>query len=276
MKLTIFEVHHLGFSIDLGHSPIIAKLCFLLLESLGQGNPNTTRAAARRETKRGIWAPRACDLVPNNIRRERLEVGGGHALPEPRRIHLPQPGKCQSYKHLDTAQNFRRAISHHGRGNGPDFKIVRSHKDAVQVVAHGAQIPLVKRLGLVARVARARLQRGLDETLETQRLLVGVERGDAVLEGVRYPAVLVSAVRDALVLVPVVWPGQRLVEAVIKVFVVGEDDMTADIVKLKRSESLSAHWCVGLQVGGTTYEAFGSDVGRGETAGSRVGINNEP
>jgi hypothetical protein len=43
---------------------------------------------------------------------------------------------------------------------------------------------------------------------------------------------LAADVGDALVGVPVVLLGQRLVDAVVEVLVVGEDDMATDVVEL--------------------------------------------
>jgi hypothetical protein len=63
-------------------------------------------------------------------------------------------------------------------------------------------------------------------------LVVLGQHGDIILEGVWHPETLVSDIGDALVGVPVVLFGQGLVDAVIKVLVVGEDDVTADIVEL--------------------------------------------
>jgi hypothetical protein len=47
---------------------------------------------------------------------------------------------------------------------------------------------------------------------------------------------LAADVRDTLVGVPVFLARQRLVDAVIKVLVVGEDDMATDIVELSVSD----------------------------------------
>ena len=56
--------------------------------------------------------------------------------------------------------------------------------------------------------------------------------GDIVLEGVGNPDTLVTNVGDTLVSVPVILLGKGLVDAVVKVLVVGEDDVTTDIVEL--------------------------------------------
>jgi hypothetical protein len=52
------------------------------------------------------------------------------------------------------------------------------------------------------------------------------------LEGVRHPEVLIAHIGDALVRVPVRLFGQCLVDAVVKILVVGEDDVAADVVEL--------------------------------------------
>jgi hypothetical protein len=59
------------------------------------------------------------------------------------------------------------------------------------------------------------------------------KHGDVVLERVGNPQALVADVWDTLVGVPVIITGESLVDAVVEVFVVGEDNVAADIVKLE-------------------------------------------
>ena len=87
------------------------------------------------------------------------------------------------------------------------------------------------------------------------------------------PETFVADVGDALVVVPVgiVWQG--FVDAVIEVFVVGEDDVAADVVELAdRSEKGSS----GVLEGWVAYESLWRDVCRGETAWHFVGVDYEP
>lgn len=73
---------------------------------------------------------------------------------------------------------------------------------------------------------------------------------------------------------PVIVVGEGLVDAVIEVLVVGEDNVTADIVEL---------WEAGLAMffrfrclQGSTYETFGGHIGGSQTTGSLVAVNDQP
>ena len=72
--------------------------------------------------------------------------------------------------------------------------------------------------------------------------------------------------------VPVLLSRQSLVDAVVKVLVVREDDVAADIVQLEivRDHGRSRH------SGRTTYKSFGRDVRRRQTARYLVGVDDEP
>ena len=63
-------------------------------------------------------------------------------------------------------------------------------------------------------------------------ILLVWQHGNVVLEGVGHPSALVADVGDALVGVPVRLVGQGFVDAVVEVFVVGEDDVATDVVEL--------------------------------------------
>lgn len=75
-------------------------------------------------------------------------------------------------------------------------------------------------------------------------------------------------------MVPVIFLGKGLIKAVVKVLVVGEDDVPADIVEL----------CMGLASAGGlpdvarqgTYEALWGDIGGGKTTGLLIGVDNQP
>lgn len=78
-------------------------------------------------------------------------------------------------------------------------------------------------------------ERGIDHAIDALDLLCLGEHGDVVLEGVRDPEILHPHVGDTLVGVPIVLPGEGLVDAVVKVLVVREDDMAPDVVELAGS-----------------------------------------
>jgi hypothetical protein len=119
-----------------------------------------------------------------------------------------------------------------GRGDGPDFKVVRTHKDLVQALSNVSDVPLIKVARLIRRSPPTGFKSSIDQTTKASSLLLLGKDRNVVLEGIRDPEVLISDIRDALVLVPVVRVWQGLVEAVIKVFVVGEDDVSTNIEQL--------------------------------------------
>jgi hypothetical protein len=53
------------------------------------------------------------------------------------------------------------------------------------------------------------------------------------LERVRHPKTFATNVRDSLVCEPIVVFGKGFIDAIVEVFVVGEDDMTANVIKLE-------------------------------------------
>ncbi len=118
-----------------------------------------------------------------------------------------------------------------GGGNGPDLVVVGTHEHVGKTATHGAQNPLVKVLGLAS--GDASLERGVNEALDGLDLVLLGQHGDVVLEGIRNPLALVADVGDALVSVPIVVLGEGLVDAVVKVLVVGEDDVATDVVELR-------------------------------------------
>lgn len=120
--------------------------------------------------------------------------------------------------------------SYLGSGNGPDLVVVRAHEHISNTFALHSQNPLVKVLGL--GVGDAALHGSVNKAIDSLDLILLGENRDVVLEGVWHPEALVANIGDSLVGVPVIVLGQSLVEAVIKVLVVGEDDVTAHIVQL--------------------------------------------
>ena len=69
---------------------------------------------------------------------------------------------------------------------------------------------------------------------------------------------------------PVVVVGQSLVDAVVEVFVVGEDNMAADVVELRLSDTGDS------PLAEITHEALRGGVSGRQTAGRLIGVNNEP
>lgn len=115
-------------------------------------------------------------------------------------------------------------------GNSPDLVVVRAHEDVGDVGTHLAHNPLVKVLGL--GLGECGLEGSIDQAIHACNLILLGQHRDVVLERVGDPETLVADVRDTLVVEPVVLLGQSLVETIIKVLVVGEDNVTADIVQL--------------------------------------------
>ena len=161
-----------------------------------------------------------------------------------------------------------------GGGHGPDLVVVRSHEDVGYPFTAVPQDPFVEVLGL--RGCDAVLQSSVDHAVYALDLVVLGQHGNVILEGVRHPEALVAHVGDALVRVPILLLRQRLVDAVVKVLVVREDDVAADIVKLSFAVlSAPGGGMYGLRQR-WTYEALGSDIGRGETTRSFVAVNDQP
>jgi ABC-type hemin transport system substrate-binding protein len=77
------------------------------------------------------------------------------------------------------------------------------------------------------------------------------------------------------VLVPVIFLGQGLVNAVVEVLVVGEDDVAANIVELVGSRSAQAA-TIEQQRRLSTYETLGSNVSAGKTTGLIGRVDDEP
>lgn len=104
---------------------------------------------------------------------------------------------------------------------------------------HLSHNPLVEVLGL--RLGDCGLEGSIDEAIHACNLVLLGQHGDVVLEGVGDPEALVADVGDSLVVEPVVLLGQGLIEAVIEVLVVGEDNVTANIVQLSIASLASAN-----------------------------------
>lgn len=74
--------------------------------------------------------------------------------------------------------------------------------------------------------------------------------------------------------VPVGFVWEGLVQTVVEVFVVGEDNVAADVVELRIALMAVI---VGLyRLTGATYEPFRGHVGRGKTSWFLIGIHDHP
>lgn len=116
-------------------------------------------------------------------------------------------------------------------GHSPDLVVVGSHEEIGDTSTHHADNPLIEVLGL--GVGHAVFNSGINHAVNALDLVLLGKHGDVVLEGVGNPEALHADVGDTLVLVPVLILGKGLVDAVIEVLVVGEDNVTTDIVKLQ-------------------------------------------
>lgn len=117
-----------------------------------------------------------------------------------------------------------------GGGNSPDLVVVGSHEKVGNTSTHHADDPLIEILGL--GVGDAGLESSINHAVNALHLLLLGQHGDVVLEGVGNPLLLAANVGDTLVGVPILLLREGLVDAVIEVLVVGEDNVTADIVQL--------------------------------------------
>jgi hypothetical protein len=72
----------------------------------------------------------------------------------------------------------------------------------------------------------------VDEIAEATGLFFLGQNCDVILERIWNPKTLITDIRDALMLVPIVWLWKSLVDNIVEVLVVGEDDVTANIEEL--------------------------------------------
>lgn len=122
--------------------------------------------------------------------------------------------------------------SYLGRGDGPDFKVVGTHKDLVQALSNVSDVPLIKVARLIRRSPPTSFKSSVYQTTKASSLLFLRKNRNVVLERIWDPKALVPDIRDALVLVPVIRVWQSFVEAVVKILVVGEDDVSTNIEQL--------------------------------------------
>lgn len=206
---TIGHFNSLAVGVDLGDLALLTEASVLLGDGVGHGNPDTTGTTASGETEGRVGTPVTSGLVQDDVGGDGLEVGGSHTLTKPSTLHL-------------------------GGRHSPDLVVVRTHEDIGDTGTHHAADPLVKVLGL--GVGNTALQGSIDHTIDTLDLLVLGQHGDVVLEGVGDPFIVAADVRDTLVAIPVIIAGEGLVDTVIEVLVVREDNVTTDIVELKKKK----------------------------------------
>lgn len=222
--------HDLLVGVNLGDLTLLAKDLLLLGQSVGNGNPDTTGAITSREAEGGVGAPATSGLVEDDVLGDRLDSRSGDTLTEPVGGHLTVQSAHLPPVLSNLSCLFTIAGTYLCSGNSPDLVVVRAHENVGDVGTHLAHNPLVKVLWLC--LGDCGLQGSIDEAIHACYLVLLGQHGDVVLEGVRDPEALVADVRDTLVVEPVVLLGQSLVETVIEVLVVGEDNVTADIVQL--------------------------------------------
>ena len=114
--------------------------------------------------------------------------------------------------------------------HSPDLEVVWAHEHVSNTNTLVANNPLVEVFGLC--VCDPSFQGSIDQTVHALDLLFFGKHRDVVLEGIGDPEAFASYVGDSLVGEPIVVFGEGLVNAVVEVFVVGEDDMAADVVEL--------------------------------------------
>lgn len=160
-----------------------------------------------------------------------------------------------------------------GGGHSPDLVVVRTHEDIGDTSTHHADDPLVEVLGL--GVGDTSLQGSVNHAINALDLLLLGQHGDVVLEGVGNPFAQAADVGDTLVAEPVIVVGESLVDAVIEVLVVGEDNVTTDIVELwfRISNVLPFFGVSRIR---STYETFGGHIGGSQTTGGLVAVNDQP
>lgn len=204
-----------------------AELCLLLWQSVGDSNPDAARTTVCWKAEGGIGAPVAGGFLQNDILGDGLEIRRSNALPEPLALHLFISAYC--LLHI-------LRLAHLCRWYSPDLEVVRSHEQIRDARSHHAHNPFIKILRLC--IGHTGFQCCINHTIHAVDLLLLWQHGYVVLERVWYPKILATNVGNTLMCVPIIWLGQRLINAIVEVFVVGEDDVPADIVKLAANQHL--------------------------------------
>lgn len=90
-----------------------------------------------------------------------------------------------------------------------------------------ATVPLIKVIGFICRNTSTSIQGRINQTADRFDLILLIKHGNVVLERIGHPAVLVVRVGNTLVFIPVLVSGEGFLEAVVEIFVMGEDDMAS-------------------------------------------------
>lgn len=216
----ICEFDFFFVGVDFCHCACLAEACLLLRQGLCHCDPDASCTVSSREAEGGIWTPISGSLFEDDVASDGLEIWGCHSFSEPLTLHLD----------MSVWAGLRFRCVYLCRGNGPDFEVVWCHEDVRNALACHSHNPLIEVLGF--RIGHSCFHGCVDHTVDTLDLVVLRQHGDVVLEGIWHPQLLVSDVGDSLVGVPVFFLGQGFIDAVVEVFVVGEDDVATDIVEL--------------------------------------------
>ena len=213
-------------SVHLGNLALLTVASVLLGDGVGNSKPDTTSTAVSGETEGSVGTPVTSGLVQDDVAGHSLQVGGSDTLTEPGTLHLQRFSICVAF-HIGMIDGE----TYLGGRHSPDLVVVGSHENIGNTSTHHADDPLIEVLGL--GVGHTALHGSVNHAVNALDLLLLGEHGNVVLEGVRDPLASEADVGDTLVGVPVVIAGEGLVDAVIKVLVVREDDVSTDIVKLQ-------------------------------------------
>lgn len=167
---------------------------------------------------------------------------------------------------------FKICSAYLGSGNSPNLVVVRTHEHVGNASTHHTDNPLVEVLRL--GVGNAALKSGVDEAVNALHLVLLGQNGNVVLEGIRDPDTLVADIGDTLVGVPVIILRKSFVDAVVEVLVVGEDNVSANIVQLGRVRLAGS--LPRQRVVDETYKALGSNISTGKTTSLIRRVDNEP
>ena len=122
----------------------------------------------------------------------------------------------------------------------PHFVVIRPHEEIGNTGTHHSDDPLIKVLGLCR--GNSSLEGGIDHSIHTFDLFFFWQHGNIVLEWIWNPEFLASNIGDTLVRVPIVFLREGLIDAVIKIFVVGKNDMPANVVELSSLAIGNINW----------------------------------
>jgi hypothetical protein len=225
-RCAVTKENAVPFSIDELDTAVFTEASLCWWDGFGYLNPDVASAAVGWEAECRIGTPVTGGLLEDGVLGDELEVGGSHTFAEPRALHLSYHVSISCPR----AYASDISISHLRRRYSPDLIVVGPHKAIGQPFSLCPQDPLIKVFWL--GVGHPRLHSGIDHTLQACNLIFLWQHGNVVLERVGNPDTFVADVRDALVVVPIGVVGEGFVDTVVEVFVVGEDDVAADVVEL--------------------------------------------